>query len=558
MQEIGIENPEVHLEHPEDFAHGDYSTNVALRYAKELKLKPRELAEKIVTALQGLTLNREKGQTFIERIEIAGAGFINFHLSKEFFTKSIGEIFRQAQDYGKSVSLVHKKVLVEYTDPNPFKEFHIGHLMSNTIGESISRLIGARGAEVKRACYQGDVGLHVAKAIWGARSAQIKDLGFKIKEIQEWGKAYALGAEKYETDVNAKKEIEELNKVIYERSDAEINRLHDEGKKVSLAEFERLYKKLSTHFDFYFFESDMAPRGVEIVREGQKKGVFEESEGAIVFKGEQYGLHTRVFINSQGLPTYEAKELALAKYKEEKYPADTSVVITGNEVNEYFRVLLKAMEFLFPALAKKTVHASHGMLRLPSGKMSSRKGDVITAEALISQVEEMVREKIKEREFSKEEKEKITEAVAIGALKYSILRQAVGGDIIFDFEKSISFEGDSGPYLQYSYARAQSVLRKVDKVEPFSDSKVQPPEVGLLERTLYRFPEVVERAGTLYEPHHVVTYLIELSGAFNTWYAQEKIIGSKEEAYRLSLTQAFATVMKNGLSLLGIPVLEQM
>lgn len=576
LQNLGIEAKDILLEHPADLAHGDYSTNAALVYAKELKMKPRELAEKIAACIKGSTFLGSQGRTLgeqegriLEKVEVAGAGFINFYLSPKFFADSVAEIVRKADNFGRNENQKGQKVMVEYTDPNPFKEFHIGHLMSNAIGESIARLEEASGAKVIRACWQGDVGLHVAKAVWGMRKADMKDLRFMIYDL---GMAYKNGAEAYEKDGDVKKEIEELNRKIFEKSDSGVNKLYEQGRRISLEHFEEIYKKLGTRFDHYYFEGKEGRDGEKIVTEFLKKGVFEKSDGAIVFRGEKYGLHTRVFITSQGLPTYEAKELGLNQAKFEREPnLSQSIIITANEQDDYFKVVLKAMEEIYPEIAKKTKHISHGLLRFASGKMSSRLGNVITGESLITAVENLVMEKIKDRELATDEKQKIAEAVAIGAIKYSILRAGIGSDIIYDFEKSISFEGDSGPYLQYTYARAKSVLVKAGgiKVQPF---KIQPPnpnpnesqvrpvirQVEGVERLLYRFPEVVERAAKEFEPHFVATYLIELAAAFNNFYAHNKIIGSDEEEYRLALTRAVSIILKNGLHLLGIEASERM
>mgnify|MGYP001617786883 CR=1 FL=1 len=555
LKNLGIEVGEITLEHPADLEHGDFSTNAALVYAKEAKMKPSKLADKIVEEL------KDKSLKFVERIEIAGAGFINFYLSPRFFASQIAEIISKGDNFGEGQTLADKKVMVEYTDPNPFKEFHIGHLMSNAIGESIARLFEASGAKVARACWQGDVGLHVAKAIWGMIQTNNKQQTTNNSKatVQKWGEAYTVGSQKYETDENAKKEINKLNKKIFDRSDTEVNKLYDWGRQVSLEHFEEIYKKLGTKFDHYFFESREGREGEKIVAEFLKKGVFEKSENAVVFRGERFGLHTRVFITSQGLPTYETKELGLNKAKFEKEPdINQSVIVTANEQNDYFKVVLKAMEQIYPEIAAKTKHLSHGMLRFASGKMSSRTGNVITGESLISTMEDLVLEKIKDREFSPEEKQNIARAVGVGAIKYSILRSATGSDIIYDFEKSISFEGDSGPYLQYTYARALSVLRKTNLgVGPPFYLVARLPS-SLLERLLYRFPEVVARAAKEFEPHHIATYLIELAGAFNNFYAKNKIIGSEEENYRLALTRAVSIVLKNGLWLLGMEAPERM
>ncbi|OHA88461.1 MAG: arginine--tRNA ligase [Candidatus Zambryskibacteria bacterium RIFCSPHIGHO2_01_FULL_43_25] len=536
----GFEAVNFTVEHPANLELGDYASNIALVLGKKNGQNPMDVAEKIAEVL------RQVEDNSLSRIEVASPGFINFFLSKEFFSKSLKNILEDKQ-FGKNENLKGKKVIVEYTDPNPFKEFHIGHLMSNSIGESISRLIEWNGAEAKRACYQGDVGLHVAKAVWGA--VKNKESGIKN---QEWGKCYTEGAKAYKENDTAKKEIEEINKKIYDRSDEEINKLYNEGRKESLEYFETIYKKLDTKFDFYFFESESGPFGKKIVLEN-KGGIFEESEGAIIFRGEKYdnSLHTRVFINSDGLPTYEAKELGLAKIKYEKYPYDMSVVITGNEVNEYFRVLLVAMSLVFPELAEKTKHISHGMLRLPSGKMSSRTGEVISAESLILELKNAVKDKFKETR--RDSDDKLAEEVAVGALKYSILKQAAGKDVVFDIGKSISLDGDSGPYLQYTKARINSVLEKCRSLG--IESSANGGQNFEIERVVYIFPEVVERASTEFSPHYILNYLVEVASRFNAFYAQNTIADKNdpESPHKAAIAQAVGQILESGLHLLAIP-----
>jgi arginyl-tRNA synthetase len=566
ISSLGLEIEDVHLEHPADLAYGDYSTNVAMvlmrNDTKNVGKNPKELAQEIVDKIEE---TKE-----IAKIEVAGAGFINFHLSQDFFTGSIEEILKAGDKWGSNKSLSGKKIMVEYTDPNPFKEFHIGHLMSNAIGESISRLVEFSDAETKRANYQGDVGLHVAKAVWAMKkntedtSSGGQIIIYNPDSAFNLGKAYAEGSSAYENDKNAKKEIIEINKEIYNIDpSAEYPTLSTEGwykkgRKVSLEHFEEIYKKLGTKFDEYFFESETSLIGKNLVEENVGK-VFEKSDGAIIFKGEDFGLHTRVFINSEGLPTYEAKDLVLAKVKAGRYDYDKSIVITASEQKEYYKVVLEAMKQIFPSLSEKTKHITHGMLRLPSGKMSSRTGDVITGESLIDEVQERVLEKMKDSEV--ENKEEISEQIAVGAIKYSTLKQSAGKDIIFDMDKSLSFEGDSGPYLQYSHTRANAVLEKAKAESITPDlSKARPwTEAIELEKLLYRFPEVVERANGEYEPHYVTTYLTELAGAFNSFYAKERIVDESETAsYKVALTEAFTYTIKNGLWLLGIKTPDRM
>ncbi len=369
-----------------------------------------------------------------------------------------------------------------------------------------------------------------------------------------------------------KKEIDELNKIIFDKTDEKINALYDWGREVSILHFQEIFKTLGTNFDKNIWESEVTDPALEVVKEGLEKNILEKSEEAVIFKGENYGLHTRVFVNSKGIPVYEAKELALGMKKLNEFNFDKSIVITGNEQNDYFKVVLKAMELLRPEVSDKTVHIGHGMLRFASGKMSSRKGNVITGVSLIEDVKNLVLEKMKEREMDEDKKDVIAEQVAIGAIKFSILKQAAGKDIIFDFEKSVSFEGDSGPYLQYATVRANSILKKaeVSRVplamrsqmakDTFDTELPDNWQTTDLERMLERFESVVKHSGEEYAPHYIVTYLIQLAGEFNSFYAKHKIIDENDPTspYKLALTQAFANVMTTGLDLLGIKVPEEM
>ncbi len=544
----------ISLEHPKDRLHGDYSCNIALILSKELKKKPIELAQEIVSKLN------ESGIENISKIETAGPGFINFYLSNDFVQKQIVEIAKNGlQNFKKN----GKQVLIEYTDPNAFKAFHIGHMMSNAIGESLSRIIENSGSEIKRICYPADVGLHIAKAIW-ATKANIADLPDESAPIQErtefLGKMYVLGTKSYGEDPQAKAEIDSLNKVIYEKSDPTINEIYEKGRKWSLDHFEQLYKVLGTHFDEYIYESQVASIGLDLVKKNIDNGIFENSNGALVFKGEEFGLHTRVFVNSAGIPTYEAKDLGLNITKFKHYPkADQSIIITAIEQNDYFKVICQVLKLIDKANGDKTKHIGHGMMRFASGKMSSRTGNVITAEALLSEIKSMVEDKIKDRDYSQKEIEEISEIVAVGAIKYTILRSAIGGNIVFDSKASISFEGDSGPYLQYSAVRARSILVKAEE-QSIGDDIVFRDSIHALENHIIKFDDVMMRANVSLSPHFIAGYLTELAGLFNSFYA-EQVIVSKEDKYSpyfVYLTKAFLQVMQKGLALLGIRVPERM
>ncbi|MBI4123045.1 MAG: arginine--tRNA ligase [Parcubacteria group bacterium] len=552
------------FERPQLAEHGDYSTNIAFALGQKLSRSPREVAEFMVSAMN----SKIDKKSSIEKVEVAGPGFINFFLSKKYLFNELREVLKKKEAYGKNSGWKGKKVMVEFTDPNPFKEFHIGHLYSNIVGESLSRLFEAQGAEVRRVNYQGDAGLHVAKAIWGMQQQGISLQEMENRTLQErakfLGQSYAAGSIAYGKDQEARQEIDALNVKIFAQ-DASVREMYEKGKKWSLEYFETIYQRLGTKFSAYYFESKVGKVGLGIIEKGLKKGIFKKSQGAVVFPGEKYGLHTRVFVSAQGLPTYEAKELGLApiKYKDFKY--DLSVIVTGSEVIDYFRVLLKVLEQTSPDLAQKTRHVAHGMVRLPEGKMSSRTGNVMTAEGLIEGVKDRVSQLVNSQgsKIPEQEKEGAEESIALGAIKYSFLKGNLGKDIIFDVEKSLSLDGDSGPYLQYTYARCKSILRKSKIQSPKSKTtytNFSKEEMDIL-RHIQKFPEIVQEAVEKLAPNAVVNSALNLAQKYNFFYNTHPVLKAETEEQknlRLLLTAATAQSIQNSLHLLGIKTPERM
>ena len=625
VKKFEITDEMLHVTASEDPTHGDYATNIAFIVARMQGKSPREVASEIVVEVQ------QSLPTWLEKVEVAGAGFINFTLSS---TQLIEQL--SATEKKKPTStFTGQKIMLEFTDPNPFKEFHIGHLYSNIVGESLARLLESQGAEVRRVNYQGDVGLHVAKALYGLQKnmtenrLSLSDLGAKSldERAKFLGSSYALGATAFEEDEEAKSEMIEINKRVYEVSSViasapqgttssegrssgqalskvrphemdsplregaeekdssavpqnDIDILYQKGRTWSLAYFETIYMRLGTKFEEYYFESEAGPTGIALVQEYLGKGIFEESQGAVIFPGEKYGLHNRVFINSLGLPTYEAKELGLAVTKYSDYKFDQSIMVTGNEINEYFRVLLKALSLIRPEIAEKTTHLSHGMVRLPEGKMSSRTGNVLTGEWLLNTAVTKAREKMEVGEMRVENMDEVAEQVGVGAIKYALLKNGIGRDIAFSFTESISFEGNAGPYLQYTYARTQSVIRKwhhkgtsFAEVSQMANGKWQnendkpsaisykpTEEERQLLAQLIRFDDVVAEAAVRFSPNMMASYLFELAQGFNLFYQKHQIIKEEEgvRAFRLKLTEKVGETLKNGLYLLGIQAPEKM
>lgn len=547
LKDLGVENPEVSFEHPTELSHGDFATNVAMRYGKILGKNPREIGEKIVSEISSI-----QG---IEKMEVAGPGFINFFLSPEVFYEKISEI---GSDYGKNESRKGDTILVEHSSPNLFKPFHIGHVMNNTVGESIARLAEFSGAKVLKISYPSDVSLGIGKAVWSLLQKGEENLDtFKTTEekLNFLGQCYVDGTKAFEENEETQKQIKEITRKMYEKEAGKEYSAYLKGKEINLEYFLGETRRLGSSFYEFIFESEAGTRGQEIVKENIGK-VFQESDGAVIFDGEARGLHTRVFINSEGYPTYEAKDIGLLDIKFSRYNPNTSILITDNEQSEYYKVVLEAAGEINSLWKEKTIHRTHGRMTFKGKKMSSRLGGV----PLASEVLETVGEEAKERLEDKNDIQKI-DAISIAAIKFSILKAMAGKNIDFDPETSLSFEGDSGPYLQYTVARCLSILEKgktvglTPKPQKFKDNVVTP-----LEKYLCRFDEVVEESQKSWEPHHVANYLLVLAREFNSWYGNTKIVDEENTnvSYNLWLTQSVATTIGNGLHLLGIRYLERM
>jgi arginyl-tRNA synthetase len=567
-----------------DAQHGDYATNVALQLSKQLNKNPREIGEVLAKKL--------RDDERLAAVEVAGPGFINVRLTDQKLTDSLHQ--PQARP------LQGQTIVTEYSDPNPFKVLHAGHFYTSVVGDAISNILQTSGAQVHRVNFGGDVGLHVGKTMW----AIVRELGGehpeKLADIpeaerSEWmARCYVAGTNAYEDDEAARGEIIALNKRVYQLHsdsdhDSPFAQLYWTCRQWSYDYFDAFYRQIGSGFERYYPESQTAGVGLAVVKEQLAKGVFEESDGAVIFDGEKFGLHTRVFVNGEGLPTYEAKDVGLSMKKWEDYHFDSSVIITGNDIVEYMKVVLKAIEQFEPNLAQRTRHITHGNVKLAGGvKMSSRKGNFLRAVDVIDEAAVANREATGQENVS----------TVLAAIKYSFLKNRIGGDIIFDPKESVALEGNSGPYLQYAHARARSILAKYQapstndqtnskseipnahaKVEtvilndseesfvpegdlstPLRSAQDDTLQLGerLLTRKLTEYPEVIQKAMQELMPHHICTYLYELAQEFNRFYEKNRVIGDDREALRLSLVETYADTLKTGLELLGIHAPERM
>jgi arginyl-tRNA synthetase len=537
------EKVEIVLTRPDE-KFGDYATNIALQLSKKVNQSPRVVAEKIVSALPK--------DTAIAHAEIAGPGFINLTLSDTALWQ--GAKAEPAQ------LLKDKVVVAEYSDPNPFKILHAGHLYTSVVGDAIANLLEQTGAKVHRVNFGGDVGLHVGKTLWAMLKKLDGEHPDKLKAIPKdehaaWmADAYITGTNAYEDDPKAKHEIIDLNKKIYQLHtqpdhDSAFAQIYWTTRQWSYDYFNEFYERIGTKFEKYYPESEVSELGLKTVKAHIKKGIFEESQGAVIFNGEAHGLHTRVFINKEGLPTYEAKDVGLIFTKKQDYNFDKSVVITGNEQEQYMAVVLKAIEQFAPELALATEHITHGIVKLAGGvKMSSRKGNILRAIDVLEAAE------IANKKVTKNDDHQ----TALGAVKYAFLKQRTGGDIIYDPEESVSMQGNSGPYLQYAHARAHSILSKVkNKTNSTEVDNLQPSERSLV-RKLSEYSEVVAQATAELMPHHICTYLYELSQTFNRFYEKNRVVDDPRESLRLQLVKTYQQTLKNGLEILNITAPEKM
>jgi len=526
---------------------GGYATNVALQLSGRLGKNPREVAEALAGAL-GEALGGEATE-----VSVAGPGFINVTLSDA----TIVEAASRAPAY-RSKRYQGQVVVSDYSDPNVFKSLHVGHLYTTIVGDAIMNLIEQAHAVTHRTNYGSDVGLPAARAMWGITRFIGGEDPDKLPDVPtekraEWlSERYVEGTKADETDERAKREIIDTNKKIYalhaqDDHASPFARLYWTCRQWSYDYFNDFYARIGSHFEKYYPESLIAHMGLDIVRKELASGVYKESDNAVIFEGEPYGLHTRVFINSQGLPTYEAKDVGLIMAKWRDYHFDKSIIITGADIGEYMKVVLKSIEQFAPNLAVATQHITHGNVKMAGGvKMSSRKGNVLLATDVLDAVSAA--------------SQKVTgtsnEQSTLGAVKYAFLKQRIGQDIVYDPAESVSLEGNSGPYLQYAHARARSILRKA----PLQPSKPQSLDTGerSLARKISEYPEVIEKAVAELLPHFICVYLYELAQTFNHFYEHNRVIGDQRQAARLLLVAAYADTLKAGLNLLGITAPDTM
>ena len=515
---------------------GDLATNVALQLAKPLGKKPRDIAETIAGKL------RENEN--IADVAVAGPGFINIRLSDIAVLQSL---------YDKPhTHRAGKVAVIETNCPNPFKAMHIGHALNSTLADTMANLLAVSGAAVHRVSYHGDVGTHVGKSMWAIlreidRDPAKLDESPPEKRNEFMSRMYVEGSKAAKESPAARAEIDELAKQSFILDDPIYKQVYETCKQWSYDEIDANVARLgNVPIERRYAESETEELGKALIIE-KTPGVFKKSDGAYIFEGSKYGSFDNVFIGSHGNGLYGAHDMGLIQLKYQDFPnLDLSVTVNGEEQAAYFRGVIAASELAIPELKGKLFNYATGLVKLSTGKMSSRTGEVVTIEWLFNEFAKAIAAHGGDA----------SEEIVAGALRYQFLKVKIGGDVIFDINDAVSLTGNTGSYLQYAHARARRVLEKSAQTPVFPQAIYD--EDRALIRKLSEYRETVEQAARGLEPHHICTYLFELAQEFNRYYEHHQVIGSGKEAHRIAIVALYADILKAGLAILGISAPDEM
>ena len=541
------------IEVPKDYSKGDFAFPCFV-LASTMKMPPHEIAIQIREAIGNPPLD-------FESIETEGA-YINFFSNRKILAlRIISKIKRLGSNFGKSDFGKKEKVMVEFPSPNTNKPLHLGHLRNMSIGESISRISEFNGEKIIRTNLNNDRGIHICKSMlaykkWGKGKKPSK----KIKSDHLVGDFYVKYSKKEKADPKIEKEAHDmLGK--WESGDKETILLWKKMNKWALDGFKETYKNFGIKHDKEYFESNIYTKGREIILKGVEKGIFEKIEdGSVKLDLKKEGLGEKYLLRADGTSLYITQDIYLAYLKQKEFHLTKSYYVVGNEQNYHFDVLfnvLKKLEITLNGLK----HVSYGMVNLPEGKMKSREGTVVDADDLLQKMKKLAeKEIIKRGKISKKELEKRSHLISLAAIKYFLLKVDSKKDMLFNPKESISFDGNTGPYLLYSYARANSIIRK-SKMKKIPNFKV-PKELNQKEIDLVlkmnEFEKACFESYKQLNPSIIANYSYELAKIFNEFYHALPVLDSKEKDFRINLVNAFKETLKNSLNLLGIEVLEVM
>lgn len=544
---------------PENSSFGDYSTNIAMIMAKKEGKKPHDLAQELISKLKNKSEENEFILKNFEKIEVAGAGFINFYLSKDVLLSNLKKV---DDKYGRTNLNKDKTVIVEYSSPNIAKPFTVGHLRSTIIGDSVANLLEASGWKVLRDNHLGDWGTQFGKMIYAIKAwgdeAKISKSDNPVKELVSLYVKFHEEAEKDEKlEIEARSWFKKL-----EDGDKESREIWQKCIDWSFIEFDKIYSTLGVTFSKEFEkgrglgESFFESRMNGVINELEKKSLLKKGkEGAKLVFFEKDKMPPAMILKKDGATLYHTRDLATDKYRIEKYNPDLIINEVGSEQNLYFRQLFEIEKLLGWFREGQRIHLAHGLYRFKEGKMSTRKGNVIWMKDVL---DEAIQKAIKLGSKGKQSK-----IVAVGALKYNDLKRDPLTEIVFDWDEILNMEGNSGPYLQYTFARIQSVIEKSGSDINFVDAQSIDlnKEEDEIVRSLIHFPEIILSSSEKLAPNLLCNYLFDLASKFNTFYNSNSILTNDNKSvtdFRLSLTKSVGQVLKNGLNILGIEAPEKM
>lgn len=539
---------------------GDLAVGI-FSLARKLKKNPHVVSSNIADYLgsQGERIAVEKA---------VGAGpYVNIFLDKKKVNKAVlQEILEQKEKYGRLKIGEGKQVMIEYSQPNTHKEFHVGHLRNVCLGNELVNLYKNAGYKVIAANYIGDIGAHVAKCLWGYLKIKNEKLPsefiFDKKNKSGYlGQVYTWATREVKNNPEYKKEISEIQQKL-EAGDKKLIALWKKTRKWSLDEFKKIYKSLGVEFDKYYFESEVEKPGKKLVRDLHKKDIARESEGAIIMDLIPYDLGVFLLLKSDGTSLYATKDLALAKKKFEDYKLDESIYVVDARQSQYFRQLFKTLELI--GFKKPMKHLVYEFVTLPEGAMSSREGNIVTFEEFYNKIiSESEKETVKRhKDWSKKKVAETAKKIALAAIKFDILKHDAGKVVQFNIKAALSFDGFTGPYIQYTIARINSIFKKagVKKLDKVDFSMLKLPEEKKLALKLAEFPEVLKAAYGKFEMSLLPRYLYDLAKEFAGFYHEISVIKSDTETKkaRLVLIKSVEIVLSKGLEILGIETLTEM
>ncbi|MDO8628491.1 MAG: arginine--tRNA ligase [Nanoarchaeota archaeon] len=538
------------LEIPPDTKLGDYAFP-CFNLAKTYKKSPHQIAQE---------LSKQLHADFLEKVEANGP-YINFFVKKsDLMTQVVTTILNQETTYGSAKK--KKKILIEYPSPNTNKPLHLGHIRNILLGSTISNLYQYQGNTIIHANLNNDRGIHICKSMlayqkWGKGKQPDKKTDHFV------GDYYVRFAQEAANHPELEQEAQTMLQA-WEAGDKDIRKLWKQMNTWAEEGFATTYKKFNLTFDKTYYESDIYDKGKTLVLEYLKKGVFTKDEkGAVIIDLTNEGLDKKVLLRSDGTTVYMTQDLYLAQLKEQEYHPDTSIYVVAHEQNYHFKVLFTLLNKLKIAKPETCYHLAYGMVYLPEGKMKSREGNVVDADDLIETMTNIAREELIKRypKITKKELERRAEAIGMAALRFHILKYDPLSDITFNPQETISFEGETGPYLQYTIARINSIFTKYGTLPKKADlNLLTTPEDHLLASMLYQFSSILEEATNHYKIHYLTQYLIRLAQAFSNYYEHHQILKAEPALRdaRLHLCKTVHNVLSIGLTLLGITILEEM